>query len=60
MIKKTLDYKSKLTHSENAQKMRWNARHRHCATHCKPEIKKTGDEQKPLCLMYRSLKFLID
>jgi len=40
---KTLDYKSKLTHSENAQKIRCNANHTHCATHCKPETKKTGD-----------------
>ena len=42
---KTLDYKSKLTHSENAQKMRCNANHRDidCATHCKPETKKTED-----------------
>jgi len=41
--KKTPDYKSKLTHSENAQKTRCNANHRHCATHCKPETKKAGD-----------------
>jgi len=27
-MKKTLDYKSKLTHSENAQKMHYNANHR--------------------------------
>jgi len=31
-----------LTHSENAQKMRCNANHRHCPTHCKPETKTTG------------------
>jgi len=41
--KKTLDHKIKITHSEYAQKMRCSANHRHCATHCKPEIKKTGD-----------------
>jgi len=29
--KKTLDYKSKLTHSENAQKMGSNDNHRHYA-----------------------------
>jgi len=40
---KTLDYKNKLTHSENALKLRCNANHRHCAIHCKPETKKTGD-----------------
>jgi len=39
MIKKTPDYKSKLTHSGNAQKMRFNVNYRHCATHCKPETK---------------------
>jgi len=33
MLKKTLDHKIKLTHSENAQKMRFNANHRHCASH---------------------------
>jgi len=38
--KKTLDYKSKLTHSENVQKMRCNANHRHCAIHCQPQTKK--------------------
>jgi len=31
--KKTLDDKSKGTHSENAQKMHCNANHRHCTTH---------------------------
>jgi len=29
--KKQLDYKNKLRHSENAQKMRCNANHTHCA-----------------------------
>jgi len=51
---KTLDYKSKLTHSENTLKLRCNATHRHCATHCKPETKETGDSSKgpafTLCL----------
>jgi len=36
---KTLDYKSNLTHSKSAQKIRSNANHRHCETHCKPETK---------------------
>jgi len=49
--KKTLDNKSKLTHSENAQKMHCNANHGHCATHCKPETKKTGDRSNAcVCL----------
>jgi len=38
--KKTLDYKSKLTHSENDQKMRCNTNYKHCAIHCKPEQRK--------------------
>jgi len=42
MIKKTLDYKSNLTHSESAQKMRCNANCKHCAIHCKQETKKMG------------------
>ena len=40
--KKILDYKSKVTHSENARKTRCNTSQRHCATRCKPETKKTG------------------
>jgi len=43
---KTLVHRSKLTRSENAQKMRCYANNRHCATHWKPfsnEKKKTGD-----------------
>jgi len=40
---KTLDHKSKLAHSENAQKMCCNANHRYCATHWKPETEKMGD-----------------
>jgi len=41
--KKTLDYKIKLTHSYNAQKMRCNANPGHCATQCEQETKKTED-----------------
>jgi len=40
--KKTLDHKSKLTHRDNAQKMRCNANHRHCTTHCKPDTNENG------------------
>ena len=58
--KKTLDYKSKLKHSENGQKMCCNANHRHCATHCKPETKKTGDSSNACVCLYRSLKLLTD
>ena len=58
--KKTRDYKSKLTHSENGQKMRCNANHRHCATHCKPEVKKTGDSSNACVCLYRSRKLLTE
>ena len=51
--KKTPDYKRKFIHSENAQKMRCNASHRHCATHCKPETKKTGDGSNACACLYR-------
>jgi len=54
---KTLDYKRKLTHSENAQKMCCNANHKHCATHCKPETKKTGDNSNACVCLNTSLKF---
>jgi len=57
---KTLHYKSKLTHSENAQKMHCNANHRHCATHWKQETKKTGDSSNACVCLYRSLKLLTD
>jgi len=60
MIEKTLDYKIKLTHSENAQKMHCNANRRHCATHCKPETKKTGDSSNAGVSLYTSLKLSID
>jgi len=40
--KKAPHYKSKLTHSENAQKMRCHANHGLCATHWKPETRKLG------------------
>jgi len=60
MIKKTLDYKSKPTHSENAQEMRCNANHRHCATHCKPETKKTGDSSNACGCLHRTLKLVTD
>jgi len=56
--KKTLDYKSKLTHSENAQKMRCYANHRHCATHCKPETRKTRDSSNACVCLCRWLKVL--
>ena len=58
--KKTPDYKSKLTQSENGQKMHYNANH--CPTHCKPETKKTGDSSNAcVCLSRcRSLKLLTD
>ena len=56
---KTLDYKSKITHSENVQKIRCEANHRHCAIHCKPETKKTGYSNVCVCL-YRSLKLADD
>jgi len=58
--KKTLDYKSKLTHGENAQKIRCNADHRHCATHWKPETKKTGDSINACVCLHRSLQLLTD
>jgi len=58
--KKTLDYKNKLTHSENAQKLRCNANHRHCATHCKPETKKTGDSSNACIYLYRPMKLFTD
>jgi len=56
--KKTQDYRSKLTQSKNAQKMRCNPNHRHCATHCKPETKKTGDSTNTCVCLYKSLKLL--
>jgi len=46
--KKILDYKIKLTHSENTEKTHCNANHRRCTTHCKPETKKTGDSSNSL------------
>ena len=58
--KNTLDYKNKLTHRENAQKMRCNANHGHCATHCKPETKKSGDSSNSCVCLYKSLKRLTD
>jgi len=60
MIKKTLDCKSKITHRENGQKMRCNANHRHCVTHCKPETKKMGDSNNACVCLYRSLKHFTD
>jgi len=39
----------------NAHKMGCNANHRHCATHCKPETKKTGDRSNGCVCLYRSL-----
>jgi len=64
MIKNTRfpkkDYKSKLTHSENAQKMCCETNHRDCATHCKPETKKMGDSSNVCVCLYRSLKLLTD
>jgi len=48
------------THSENAQKMLCNANHKHCASHCKPETKKTGDSSNVCVCLYRSLKRLTD
>jgi len=54
--KRTLDCKSKITRSENGQKMRCNANHRHCATHCKPETKKCGNSSNSCVYSYnRSL-----
>ena len=51
MIKKTLDYKSKLTHTGNAQKLCCNANHRYCSTHGKPETMKENRRQaQRLCL----------
>jgi len=60
--KKTLDYKSKLTHSENVQKMCCNPNHRHCdcATRYKLEAKETGDSSNICVCLYRSLKLLTD
>jgi len=59
--RKTLDYKSRPTHSENAQKMHCNANHRYCATHCKPpQKKKTGDSSNPFVCLCRSQKLLTD
>jgi len=60
LTKKALEYKSKLTHSENAQTIRCNDNHGHCTTHCKPEIKKTGDSSNACVCLYRSLKLLTD
>jgi len=60
VTQKTLDYKSKLTHSENALKLRCNANHRHCATHCKLETKKRGDSSYACVCLYRSVKLLTD
>jgi len=57
---KTLDYNSKLTHSENAQKMCCNTKHTHSSTHGKPETKKTGDSSNACVCLYRSLKRLTD
>jgi len=56
--RKTLDYKSKLTHSGDAQKMSCNANHRHWATHCKPETTKTGDSSNACVCLYRPRKLL--
>ena len=53
------DYKSKFTHSENAQKMCCNTNQRHCAIHWKPETKKTGMTATLVCL-HRLLKPLRD
>jgi len=58
--KKTLDYKIKHTHSENAQKMLFNANHSHCATHCEPETKKMGDSSNACVCLHRSVKCLPD
>jgi len=58
--KKTLDYKSKLTHSEHAQKRRCNGNHRPCATYCKLETKNTGDSSNACGCLHRSLKLLTD
>jgi len=64
--KKTLDYKSKLTHSENAQKMGSNDNHRHYARKLigNQRQKKTGDSSNSysnvgVCL-YKSLKLSTD
>jgi len=57
---KTPDNKSKLTHSENTLKLRCNAKHRHCATHCKPETKKIGDSSNACVCLYRSVKLPTD
>jgi len=57
---KNTTLKSKLTHSENPQKMCCNANHRHCATHCKTETKKTGNSRNTCVCLYKSLKLLTD
>jgi len=57
---KTPDNKSKLTHSEYTLKLRCNAKHSHCATHCKPETKKIGDSSNICVYLYRSVKLLTD
>jgi len=57
---KTPDNKSKLAHSENTLKLRCNAKHRHCATHCKPETKKIGGSSNACVCLCRSMKLLTD
>jgi len=57
---KTLDYKGKLTPSENALKLRCNAKHRHCASHCKLETKKIDDSSNACVCLYMSVKLLTD
>jgi len=57
--KKTLDYKIKLTHSENAQKMRCNANHRHVQLTINQRERKREKAATFVCL-YRLLKLLTD
>jgi len=59
-IQKTPDNKSKLTHSENTLTLRCIAKHKHCATHCKPETKEIGDSSNACVCLYRSVKLLTD
>jgi len=40
--------------------MRLQCKQRHCAAHCKPETKKTGNSLNPCVCLYRSLKLLTD
>jgi len=59
LTQKTLNYKIKLTHIENAQKIHCNATIDIVQLICKPEAKKTGDSSTPV-FAYRSLKLLTD